>query len=132
MKSKKINKIKKVDLKTRYGLTVGSLKKFLADNPDLSDDAPVLVERIEDLYFEKNGWSVYLKEGEHYHNCKSMNENMRDEIERRARGETPQYGMEDPSKYIKEPTEEDMNQYIPTWCCVKYKDEDALFIDLHY
>lgn len=126
------NKLTLEDLKTRYGLKVGDLRKFLDENPGLSDDAPVLVERIEDFYFEKNGWGVYLKEGESYHDIKSMNERMNEEIERRARGEEPHYGMEDPSKYIRELTDEDMNQYIPTWCCVIYTGDDALFIDLHY
>jgi hypothetical protein len=120
------------EVKNHHGLSVGDLRKFLKDNPDLTDDAPVLVERIEDFYFEKNGWGVVLKEGEHYHYIKQSNQNMLDEIARRERGEDPEYGMENPSDYIQEPTEEDMNQYIHTWCCVKYKDENALFIDLHY
>lgn len=127
-----MNKLSKEDLKKGHGLTVGSLKKFLEQHPDISDDAPVLVERIEDFYFEKNGWRVYPKEGEHYHYVLETNKKMEKEIKRRERGEKPHYGMEDPSKFIKEPTDEDMNQYIPTWCCVKYTGEDALFIDLHY
>jgi hypothetical protein len=128
-----MNKLSKNDLKARHhGLTVGDLRKFLMDHPEISDDQPVLIERVEDIYFQKHGWGVYLKEGEVYHNMLSFNENMRNEIDRRGRGEEPEYGMEDPSMYIKEPSEEDMNQYVPAWCCVKYKDDDALFIDLHY
>ena len=42
------------EVKNHHGLSVGDLRKFLKDNPDLTDDAPVLVERIEDFYFEKN------------------------------------------------------------------------------
>jgi hypothetical protein len=127
-----MNTLTREDLKKRYGLTVGRLKQFLNEHPELSDDAPVLVERVEDFYFEKNGWSVYLKEGEHYHYAEKTNQNMLDEIARRERGEKPEYGMENPADYIHELSDEDKNKYIPTWCCVKYPDEDILFIDLHY
>jgi hypothetical protein len=113
-------------------LTVGDLKKFLRDNPDITDDAPVVVERIQDIYFKDNGWGVYLKEGDSYYWKSKLNEDMKEEIERRKRGEEPEYSMEDPSLYIEEPSEKDMNQYIPTWCCVKYPNENILFIDLHY
>ena len=42
-------------------LTVGDLRKFLeTHNPP--DDAIVLVERVEDIYFEKHGWKTVEKE----------------------------------------------------------------------
>jgi len=112
-------------------LTVGDLKKFLRDNPDITDDAPVVVERIQDIYFKDNGWGVYLKEGESYYGKIELNSDMKDEIERRRKGEEPEYSMEDPSLYIEEVSENDMVQYIPSWSCVKYSDENILFIDLN-
>ena len=69
-------------------LSVGDLKKFLRDNPDLTDDAPVVVERIEDIYFKNNGWGVYLKEGDSYYWKSKLNEDMKEEIERRKSGLT--------------------------------------------
>jgi len=36
-------------------LTVGELRKKLEG---YSDDAPVFIERIEDVYFEKYGWKT--------------------------------------------------------------------------
>jgi len=127
------NKLSKESLFDRHGLTIGQLKKFLQEHPDLKDDAPVLVERVEDFYFDKNNWGVYLKEGEHYHNILKLNEKMRQEIKRREQGLNPDYHkIKEPSSFIQEPTEEDMTQYIPTWCCVKYADENILFINLHY
>ena len=42
-------------------LTVGRLKEFLNEH-NLPDDAKVVVERVEDSYYEKGGWGVYLKE----------------------------------------------------------------------
>lgn len=36
-------------------LTVGDLKKHIRDLPD---DTPVCYQRIEDMYFENNGWTT--------------------------------------------------------------------------
>jgi len=33
-------------------LTVGKLKKFLEEHPELPDDANVLIQRVEDVYYE--------------------------------------------------------------------------------
>lgn len=37
-------------------MKLGRLRQFLAAHADLPDDTPVLIERIEDVYFEKYGW----------------------------------------------------------------------------
>lgn len=52
-------------------LTVGSLKKSLRG---LSNDTPVFYERIEDVYFTKNGWdkfSLFIKDW-FWHKLKKM------------------------------------------------------------
>lgn len=42
-------------------LTLGQLKKFLAEHPDLPDSVPITYQRIEDSYFTKEGgWKVTL------------------------------------------------------------------------
>ena len=41
-------------------LTVGKLRKYLEQHPELPDDANVLIQRVEDKYYEKNGWGVVL------------------------------------------------------------------------
>lgn len=115
-------------------LTVGALKKFLADHPDLLDDSPVLVQRIEDKYFEYHDWGVYLKKGEHYWNQVNLNKEMNEEIFRRKNGYEPEYEMENPEDYMLDPEEpEFMDQYIPIWCPVQFNDEKGiLFLDIHY
>jgi hypothetical protein len=100
-----IKEISKEEIKNRYidFLTVGDLKKFLQKHK-LKDSAKVLIQRVEDVYFEKHNWGVYLKEGEH---------TFKD-----VHGEI---------------VKESLEQYHPAWSCVKYNDEnDILFIDLHY
>ena len=100
-----IKEITKEELTNRYDyfLTVGDLKEFLHTH-NLPDSSKVVIQRVEDVYYEKHNWGVYLKEGE--------------------------YSIKDENgDFVKE----SMNQYHPAWCCVKYKDEDdVLFIDLHY
>lgn len=126
--------LQKDDLRIdRHGLTVGSLKKSIEES-GLPDDAFVLTERVEDVYYERHGWSVYLKEGHHFHSVLSMNEKMRKEIERREKGFEPEYpGIEDPNEHICEDENflnEMKDQYTPAWC--SFSDEGFLFINLHY
>lgn len=47
-----------------HHLTVGDLKRFLSENK-LPDNAKVLIERIEDRYYEEGGWAVYTKQNDH-------------------------------------------------------------------
>lgn len=100
-----MKKITKEDLESGYSfyLTVGRLEEFIKKS-NLPKDSKVLIQRIEDEYYENQGWGVYLK--------KDINSYPDDN------------GI----------TEEDsMSQYHPAFCCVKYKDEDKiLFINLHY
>jgi len=68
--------------------------KTLRKHSELPDDALVLTQRVEDKYYEENGWGVVLKESTWY--------------------------------------ETEQEQYHPAWCCVKYNDDENLYIDLHY
>ena len=126
--------IENIDNGYEHFLTVGQLREFLENNKNIPDDAKVLVQRVEDVYYEKHGWGVVLKEGEHYHSHLEMNKNMREEIERRARGEEPHYAIDDPNEAIMSDEDLEMikEQYHPAWCCVKYKEDKHLYIDLHY
>jgi hypothetical protein len=109
-------------------LTVGDLKKFLIEN-NLPDDAIVVTQRIEDIYF-KNNKSVYLKKGDEYYYAEQFNKDIK----------SGEYKKEHPNvlnRYIKPKTKkelkETMEQYYPVWCCVSYKDDnDILFFDSHY
>lgn len=100
-----IKEISKEDLKVVYRgyLNVGDLKAFL-NKHNLPDDGLVMAQRVEDCYYKKYGWGVYLKEGEH-----TFKDNKGNIIK------------------------ESLEQYTPAFCCVKYNDENEhLFIDLHY
>jgi len=46
------------DLFNGTHLTVGDLKKFLKENPDLPDDTMVLTQRVNDEYFDHLSWKT--------------------------------------------------------------------------
>lgn len=101
----KIKEITKEELKNGYEhfMTVGDLKRFLEET-NIPDESKILIQRVEDRYYESGGWGVYLKEGEHTYKDDSGNI-----------------------------VPESLEQYHPAWGCAYYKDDkDILFIDLHY
>jgi hypothetical protein len=123
--------------KHEHHLTVGDLLKFI-EKHNLPMDAPVMMQRVEDHYYEPGkGWeenSVKMK-GFHYHSHERLNNDMRAEMYRMHTGADRHYEMEDPATYIT--TQEELDsmkeQYTQAWSPVFYKEEpNALFLDAHY
>jgi hypothetical protein len=84
-------------------MTVADLQSFIAKH-NIPATSPVLIQRVEDVYYEKNNWRVYRKVGEHTFKDKDGSIN-----------------------------EDSLEQYTPAWSCVHYNDDqNILFIDLHY
>jgi hypothetical protein len=133
-------------------LTVGNLKKFI-EKYNIPDDALVLIERVEDKYFDgvdisgmrnsegdvfpegskSNGWGVYPKENFWYFSAVEHNK----KIESGAYLNKEEYpDINENSDFLKPHSEEELEksktQYHPAFCCVKYNDENQLFIDMHY
>jgi hypothetical protein len=126
-----MKELTKEDLK-RYKengyLTVGKLKEILYKMPP---DAIVMVERIEDRYFDGNdisgfggckdtpdgkfpegskseGWSVYLVEGENHYFAKKYNEDV-------ANGDWED--QQPHPTYTEEQLNDCKDQFVPAWCC---------------
>lgn len=100
-----LKEITKEELYEKYKdyLTVGELKEFLSKN-NIPNDARVLIQRVEDVYYEKHRWGIYLKKGDN--SFADINGNI---------------------------VKESLEQYHPAWCCVKYNDEDdVIFINMHF
>ena len=127
-------------LNKKLHFTMESLRRFVKENEELSDDVPVVIERVTDNYFEGrefngstvNGWDVLKVEGYHYHSSLEWNEKMQEEIERRERGEEPEYEMENPSEFIfgEEKLEEMKEQfYIGEGITT---DKEIIYIYSHY
>ena len=131
---------KKELLSKKLHFTMESLRRFVKENEDLGDDTPILIERVTDNYFEKrdfndneiSGWDVLKVEGYHYHSSLAWNEKMQEEIERRERGEEPEYEMENPSEFIfAEKQLEEMKEqfYIGEGITT---DKEIIYIYSHY
>lgn len=130
----KIRELSLEDVKGyEHFLSVGQLKERLAKYPD---EGKVLVQRIEDAYYEKYHWGAVKKKGEFYYGYLQRNKAMQEEIEKRAKGEEPEYDkIEDPKEYMvsEEGLLEALEQYHPVWCVAGFKDDpNNLYLDLHY
>ncbi len=119
----------------KHYLTVGDIKKHL-DKYQYSDEAKVIIERVEDRYYEVHGWGVYLQNGQFYNQAVEFNEEMAKEILLRENGVEPQYpGIENPLEYINEPGDELKEQFTPAWCIggsQSKEEQDLMFIYMHY
>jgi hypothetical protein len=135
----KPEEINQEDLK-RYAFngyyTVGQLLEYIQTkiaSGELTHDSLVLSQRIEDVYFEKNGWGVVKKEGEHYHYCLNHNNKIEDghylnkEQYPKIKGDEPFL-----NKISEEEMENSKEQYHPIWCPVVYEGDKNLYLDLHY
>ena len=121
-------------------LTMKDLRKFVAKNPQIKDNTKVLVERIEDVYFEGkewnnkqiDGWKVFLVEGYNYWNTSDFNEKMREEIKNREIEKGKYSKKLNPQEAIVELTDDLKEQFHPASCITKDNNEDFVYIYNHY
>jgi len=154
----KPNELTLDQLKNRWKdyLTVGQLRKALEKYPE---DAKVLVQRVEDRYYEgvdisgmtgtlsdgsvgvlpegtkAEGWPVVLKKASAYYHALDWNKEMHEEVLRKIAGEQPEFSFDNPEDrlYTEEEIESMKDQYSPVWSIVQYKDDpNNLYLDLHY
>lgn len=59
---------------------VGYLKRYIENN-NLPDDAILLVERVEDIYYEQYGWKTFKKTSYLYHKCLNLLNDINHDIE---------------------------------------------------
>lgn len=127
-----MKELTKEDLKVYSDhLTVGKLKAFL-EKYQLPDDAPVLIQRVEDIYFDKHSWGVYLKESDTTYFARKHNKDI-DDGKFLDKEQFPDFHISHITKTSEEQMKEYMDQYHPAWACAYYKDDkDILFISSHY
>jgi len=127
--------------KTNHSLRMKELREFVETNKDLSDDAPCIMERVEDRYFESrertngqktNGWDVLKKEGYHYHSSLEWNEKMSKEIELRKVGEGDYEDDLNPEEALfgEKELEEMKEQFYQPHCITT--DKEIIYIYSHY
>jgi len=128
-----MKKYTKEELYSRDRLRMSDLRKFIDNHKDIPDNVPVLLHRVEDYYFEKVNWAVWLHKGFHWFSTKRMNEKMEQEKVHRAAGKKTDYPkIEDPDDHITPMTDELKEQYMDAHCIFTNKEEDLIFITPHY
>lgn len=122
----------------KHSWTVGQILRFI-EKHNIPDDALILLQRVEDKYFEKsewngvkmNGWTTIKKEGEQYHYLTRWNNDV-DSGKYLDKEEYPLMTEE----YLKKATEEELenskDQYYPCFSPVKYPNDDNIYLDAHY
>jgi hypothetical protein len=133
--------IKEEFLKNRSDFTMKSLRRFVKKNKDISDDVPIVIERVEDTYFEArvwhdgtniNGWDVLEVEGYQYHSALANNKRMIEEVEWREKGNEKRFSLENPLESIF--NEQELNaikeQFYSGQCIVT--DGEIIYIHSHY
>lgn len=101
-----------------HGLKMSDLRDFVNKNPQIPGDTMVVVERVEDRYFENQGWYVYNHPGWFYNTYLSFNNSMDEENERRKKGEKPEFGeIEYPleNKFTEDDLEGSKEQFFRAW-----------------
>ena len=96
-------------------LTVGRLKEFISKH-DISDDALVVVEIVEDKYFN-GGCDISGREGVVDGKLTTLPSGSR---------------SSEWSVYMKDNGDGGKTPYHPVWSPVGYKEKDVLYLDLHY
>lgn len=142
-------------MKRNHVLRVGDLKAFI-ERYEFSDDALIVVQRIEDRYYEGNdisgmrgqredgtygilppgskasGWKVYCKPGDMYHTMTRFNEKLTSGVFE-DKEQYPNFKPENCRLFTEEEMEDAKEQYSTIHCPVKYEDEnDVIFLNLHY
>lgn len=125
--------------KKGHSLRMKNLRKFVEENTDIADDAPVVVERVEDSYFEGRGtkikgWDVLKVEGFHYHSALEWNKQMKEEADKIERGEDPEYTIKNPLEHIfgEEELEKRKEQFYQPHCITTDKENEIVYIYSHY
>lgn len=122
------------DVKKHYEhyCTVGQLLEFIKEH-NLPNDSKILIQRIEDIYFEKHSWGTVKKEGFIY----AVEMEIINKAKSGVYSDKKQYPLMN-KKTLKrilnsEKTIDNCKEeYVPVFSPIKYKDDDNLYLDAHY
>ena len=113
----------------RNGFTVGDLLKYIEEHK-IPHNVPIVYQRIEDVYFEKHGWTPLLKEGESYQNAKQWNEDI-DSGKYLDKTQYPLMSDKDLKKIPEEMMDDLKDEYIAVFTPCLY-DYEYLYLNAHY
>lgn len=115
--------------KYEYFHTVGKLLDFIEKN-NIPRDGKILVQRVEDFYFEKNNWKTIDMPGHQYYMAEQMkNKALSGVFDDRKK--YPKMTDKTRDALANQDLEPLKDKYIVSFCAVKH-DDDNLYIDCHY
>ena len=110
-------------------MTVKQLLEFI-EKHNIPLDAEVRYQRITDYYFDNGGWKSIKKEGYPFNNAVEFNKKIDsgyyDDKERFPLITGPL------NKWSDSNLEKMKEEYVNADSCVKYPDDNNLYIDAHY
>ena len=113
-------------------LTVGKCKEMLA-NCSLSDDAIVVVQRVEDKYYENHSWGVYLEDEQDSYSMKKFNDDLRSGKFADNYEAYPHLTNKELREFTEVEIQHAQWQYHPVFSAwAKPGETDVLFLDMHY
>lgn len=116
--------------KNSHHLKLKDLRKLIANTYTMDENTPVLVERVEDFYFEKNGWDTYKGVSAFYYQSSQLKENLKKD---NWQEDYPDLSQEQRNSIINE-TEADYytDQFYAAWYITSDKENKIIKIHSHY
>ena len=114
-----------------HNLKLKDLRKLIANTYTMDENTPVLVERIEDKYFEMNGWDTYKNlDGMSYDSHIRLKEEL---LQEGWMEEYPKLTQEHRDSIINQ-SEADFytEQFYAAWCIIADKENKIIKIHSHY
>lgn len=110
------------------GLTIGKLKEWIKKF-DLSDDTIIVLQRIEDVYFEKHGWQTIKREGYWSSYARRWNK----DIDEGKYLDKEKYPLMKPENLVKVPEEDIEKSKLEYFTCQSpvFYDKEFLYLDGH-
>jgi len=116
-----------------FQYTVGEFLKFVEEN-NIPMDAPILYQRIEDVYFENHGWRGKMMKSEAYHKAARHNADV-DSGKYRNQEEYPNMTPEAYEKFAIKVSDAEMenlkDEYVEVFTTVLY-DKEHVYFTAHY
>lgn len=113
----------------KHAFTVGQLLDWIEKN-NIPKDAPIVYQRIHDIYFEQYNWSTLRKKGDSFHKMRSHNIDV-DSGKYLDEENYPLIKPEHLRKFSEDEMIAVMDEYVPVSSPVFY-DNECLYLDAHY
>jgi hypothetical protein len=116
--------------KNGHCLKLKDLRKLIENTYTMDENTPVVVERIEDFYFEKNGWDTYKGLSVFYYQGRQLREDLKKE---NWQEDYPKLTQEQRDSIVNE-TEADFytDQFYAAWWATADKKDNIIKIHSHY